>query len=72
MESGDLLLAFSSERDWERVIELQDVTAGRFARKRPEDLTLFKSNGLAVEDVVAAGWVYERARESGLGSPIYS
>ena len=72
MESGDLLLAFSSESDWERVVELKDVTAGRSARKRPTDITVFKSNGLAVEDVIAAGWVYERARESGAGRPIYS
>ena len=43
-------------------MELKDVTAGRFARKRPADITVFKSNGLAVEDVIAAGWVYERAR----------
>ena len=72
MESGDLLMAFSSERDWERVVELQDVTAGRFARKRPTDITLFKSNGLAVEDVIAAGWIFERARESGAGRRAYS
>ena len=69
MESGDLLLAFSSESDWERVVELKDVTAGRFARKRPTDITLFKSNGLAVEDVIAAGWVYERAAAIGRGTP---
>jgi alanine dehydrogenase len=72
MESGDLLLAFSSESEWERVVELKDVTAGRFARNRPTDITLFKSNGLAVEDVIAAGWVYERALQSGAGRPIYS
>jgi alanine dehydrogenase len=62
MESGDLLLAFSSESDWDRVVELKDVTAGRFKRNRPAEITLFKSNGLAVEDVIAAGWVYERAQ----------
>ena len=72
MESGDLLLGFASESEWERVVELKDVTAGRFARNRPTDITVFKSNGLAVEDVIAAGWVYERAQESGAGRPIYS
>jgi alanine dehydrogenase len=59
MESGDLLLA---DVDWSRVAELQDAASGRLGRNRPEDITLFKSNGLAVEDVIAAGWVYERAR----------
>lgn len=58
MESGDLLLAFHDD-DWQRVIELQQVVAGRAARQSPEQITLFKSNGLAVEDVIAAGFVYE-------------
>ena len=60
MESGDLLLAFQEE-DWNRVVELQDVVAGRIARRAPREITLFKSNGLAVEDVIAAGLVYERS-----------
>lgn len=66
MESGDLLLAFSEE-DWGRVVELNDVAAGRAGRTRPDQLTIFKSNGLAVEDVAAAGLVYERALEAGAG-----
>ena len=71
MESGDLLLAFP-EDDWGRVVELKDVAAGRARRTRPDQLTIFKSNGLAVEDVAAAGWVYERAREAGAGRTVYS
>ena len=59
MESGDLLLAFQEE-DWQRVVELQEVVAGRSGRQSPEQITLFKSIGLAVEDVIAAGLVYER------------
>jgi ornithine cyclodeaminase len=60
------------EADCNRVVELKDVAAGRSGRNRPSDITLFKSNGLAVEDVIAAGWVYERAREAGAGRPVYS
>jgi alanine dehydrogenase len=63
MESGDLLMAFE-ESDWSssRVVELQDVVSGRTrTRSSPGEITLFKSNGLAVEDVIAAGFVYERA-----------
>jgi ornithine cyclodeaminase/alanine dehydrogenase-like protein (mu-crystallin family) len=71
MEAGDLLLGLQ-EKDWERVVELQDVTAGRSGRQRPADITVFKSIGLAVEDVVAAGWTYERAQETGMGRPVYS
>jgi ornithine cyclodeaminase/alanine dehydrogenase-like protein (mu-crystallin family) len=61
MESGDLLLAFQEEADWQRTLELQDVVTGRHCRASDSQITLFKSNGLAVEDVIAAGLVYERA-----------
>jgi ornithine cyclodeaminase/alanine dehydrogenase-like protein (mu-crystallin family) len=57
IESGDLLTALD-ETGWQRVRELKDVAA------RPEAagaITLFKSNGLAVEDVAAAAHVYESA-----------
>ena len=64
MESGDLLLAFS-EGDWARVVELHELVAGRGGRSTPGEITIFKSNGLAIEDVVAAGYVYERAMEEG-------
>lgn len=59
MESGDLLLA-RAEGKWDgaNLVELQDVTT----TARPESITLFKSNGLAIEDVVAAGWVYEQSQ----------
>jgi ornithine cyclodeaminase/alanine dehydrogenase-like protein (mu-crystallin family) len=72
IESGDLLLALS-EQDWSspRIVELKDVVAGRVqARTSPEQMTLFKSIGLAVEDVIAAAFVYERARAAGIGSPV--
>ena len=63
MESGDLIMAFE-DRDWNssRLVELKDVISGRVkARTTLHQITLFKSNGLAVEDVIAAGFVYERA-----------
>lgn len=66
METGDLLLALD-QRIWkeERLIELKDVVSGRVkTRTRPDELTVFKSNGLAVEDVIAAAFVYERATKS--------
>jgi ornithine cyclodeaminase/alanine dehydrogenase-like protein (mu-crystallin family) len=67
MESGDLLLA-KAEGKWngEGLVELAEVTG----RRNPDDITIFKSNGLAIEDVVAAGWIYERALEEGLGRPV--
>jgi ornithine cyclodeaminase/alanine dehydrogenase-like protein (mu-crystallin family) len=62
MESGDLLLARAEGRwNGEHLVELQEVSG------RPDAgaITIFKSNGLAIEDVVAAGWVYERAVAEG-------
>jgi len=72
MEAGDLLLALN-EQDWTspRIVELKDViAAGESARKSPDQITLFKSIGLAVEDVIAAASVYERAQAQGIGSPV--
>jgi len=58
LESGDLLLARAEGRwNGENLVELQEVTG----RTDPAAITIFKSNGLAIEDVVAAGWVYEEA-----------
>ncbi|HWB86781.1 MAG TPA: ornithine cyclodeaminase family protein [Bryobacteraceae bacterium] len=72
MESGDLLLANFLPEEWMRVVELEDVVSGQHGRRHPEDITIFKSNGLAVEDVAAAGLVYERAVEAGTGSAVHS
>jgi alanine dehydrogenase len=69
LESGDLLLALRDE-DWSRVAELHELEPD--ARTSPEELTLFKSAGLAVEDVIAAGYVYEQAVATGAGRPVYS
>jgi ornithine cyclodeaminase/alanine dehydrogenase-like protein (mu-crystallin family) len=59
MESGDLLMA-RAEGTWngENLVELQEVSA----RPDANAITIFKSNGLAIEDVAAAGWVYESAQ----------
>lgn len=55
IESGDLLLA---PVDWKdrRIVELAHVDR----RPAGAQITIFKSNGLGVEDVAAAAWVYEQ------------
>ncbi|HEV2446824.1 MAG TPA: ornithine cyclodeaminase family protein [Candidatus Sulfopaludibacter sp.] len=48
--------------------ELGDVIAGRApGRASPEEVTLFKSLGLAIEDVTAAGLAYRTAKAAGRG-----
>jgi ornithine cyclodeaminase/alanine dehydrogenase-like protein (mu-crystallin family) len=51
--------------------ELGQLASGAVAgRLSPGDVTLFKSLGMAVEDVAAAHLAYERATERGLGRGI--
>lgn len=72
MEAGDLLPAV--ERgviSWESVVELGSIVAGRVrGRASEDDITLFKSNGIALEDIATALSVYNRARERGVGEEI--
>ena len=69
IEAGDLIHAFAQEAArWETVREFADVVAGRIkARTGAEQITLFKSNGVATEDIVVAGRIYEIARERKIG-----
>jgi ornithine cyclodeaminase len=48
--------------------EIGEVAAGRVAgRRAAEDVTLFKSLGIAAEDLAAAHYVLEQARAQGVG-----
>jgi ornithine cyclodeaminase/alanine dehydrogenase-like protein (mu-crystallin family) len=52
-------------------VELGEVLAGtRDGRTDPEQITVYKSMGHAVEDAAAAGLVYRRAREQGVGTEV--
>jgi ornithine cyclodeaminase/alanine dehydrogenase-like protein (mu-crystallin family) len=71
IECGDLLNP--AERgvvDWDELAELGDVVAGRVARTDAQQITLFESQGLGLEDVTVAMRVYERARAAGLGQEL--
>ena len=72
IEAGDLLLAAAEGQfDLARVAPLADVVAGtRQGRKRPDEVTLFKSLGIGLEDVAVAGHVYELARAQGFGEEL--
>ena len=72
MESGDLMRFFGDDDlRWSSVQELSAIVSGKTAgRTTPEQITLFRSNGIAIEDIVVAGRIYELAREQGLGRQI--
>ena len=71
-ESADLIEAVKAGRlDWERVRNLAEVVSGQVrGRSSPRDVTLFKSLGVAMEDVALAARAYERAVERGAGVPL--
>ncbi len=69
-ESGDFLLARAegSVNDAHLLGEVGDVFLGRLpGRTAPRDVTLFKSLGIAVEDLASAHALLRRARETGAG-----
>jgi ornithine cyclodeaminase/alanine dehydrogenase-like protein (mu-crystallin family) len=51
--------------------EIGEILIGKHpGRTSPDELTVFKSLGLAVEDLAAAEYVVRRARESGVGTTV--
>jgi alanine dehydrogenase len=72
LEAGDLLPALDRGIiNWESVTELGRIIAG-YAKGRTSDdqITLFKSNGIALEDIATGLRVYRLARERGIGEEI--
>ena len=68
-EAGDYLLAGLSEESIRA--ELGEVLAGSAdGRRDAKELTVFKSLGLAVEDLAAAEYVVRRAGETGTGTTV--
>lgn len=62
-EAGDLLIPIENGvigRD-DVLADLAEVIRGEQVRRNEEDITVFKSVGVAFEDLVIAGAVYERA-----------
>jgi len=56
---------------WEDVHELGEVIGGRRpGRTGPDEVTLFESQGVAMEDVAVAVRVVARARERRVGTEI--
>src|SRR6267378_3346116 len=72
-EAGDLLIAVREGAVTGDLIqaELGEVIIGKNpGRRTPTELTLFKSLGLAVEDVASAAYLVRRARETGTGQTV--
>ena len=72
MEAGEFRDLVAAEKlDWSDVRELGEVVTGKVkGRTSPSDLTLFKSLGIALEDVAFGEVVYQRALAAGVGKPM--
>lgn len=68
-EAGDLLPVLEKGRLHERqLVELGDVIVGQHpGRRQPEDITLFESQGMAIQDISLAIRLEALAREKGMG-----
>jgi len=69
-EAGDLLIpiaekAISEDHFYAELGEI--ITAKKAGRINDSEITLFKSNGLAVQDAATAKLVYEKSLEKGIG-----
>ncbi len=63
-KSGDLQ-GFNGD-----LVEIKEVIAGKNVRTGPQDITLFKSVGTALQDVAIASLVYEKAVKAGAGKEL--
>jgi alanine dehydrogenase len=72
MESGELAKAVEAGAFyWEDARELGLVVTGDFpGREDDKEITLFKSNGIALEDVALAGRIHQAALKAGAGEPL--
>lgn len=72
IEAGDFAAALAAGTTrWEAMHELADVVSGQvLGRQSPTDVTLFKSVGLALEDVAMAGELIRRAELAGRGQQL--
>jgi len=68
-ESGDIISAVEREiikRD--DLINLGDIVLGKAAgRESPQQITIYRSLGNAFQDLATANYVYNRARDGGMG-----
>jgi len=67
-ETGDLQKPLNEGFSSEELLELGDILIGlREGRVNEEEVTVFKSVGLAVVDIIVAQYLFEKAIKNGLG-----
>ncbi len=72
-EGGDIMIPIDDGAiDEDHIIgELGQLCAEEIeGRKKPSDITLYKSHGINAQDMYAASYIYDRARDSDLGTEV--
>jgi alanine dehydrogenase len=72
IEAGDIDKAVKAGAiQWSDVLEFAPLFVGRYpGRESPQDVTLFKSLGLGIEDIALAVKVVDLAKQQGLGKEL--
>jgi ornithine cyclodeaminase/alanine dehydrogenase len=72
IEAGDFTQALEDgSLHWSDIRELGQIVVGKFpGRVRDQDISLFKSVGIAIEDVAVAAKVYAKAKAEGIGREV--
>lgn len=72
VEAGEFRdLVAAGRLKWQDVVELGDILTEKApGRRGPADITLFKSLGIALEDIAFADLIWRRAVERGVGKPM--
>lgn len=73
-EAGDFLIPQQEGRIGEKHIraEIGEILSGLASgRRSPSEITVFKSLGLAIEDLASAQYIYNRAVETGKGISVH-
>jgi alanine dehydrogenase len=72
LEAGEYRdLVATGRLQWHDIVELGDLVTGKATGRRgPADITLFKSLGIALEDVAFADLICRRAAQKGVGKPM--
>lgn len=72
VEAGDLKDALESGvTDWALMHDLADVVTGhQTGRAHADQITIFESVGLAIEDLAVAQWLLAEARKEDVGRPL--
>ncbi|HEV3445713.1 MAG TPA: ornithine cyclodeaminase family protein [Gemmataceae bacterium] len=72
LEAGDFVQPLEDGSiHWADIHELGQVIVGRYTgRAHPQDVTLFKSLGIAIEDIAVAAKIYAKAVATGIGRKV--